>query len=709
MMKKQNYAAACTVVLLSIVVLFSYAQAQKPYDELTFPKLRDIKMPEITKKTLPNGMRLFLIEDHDFPIISIRARVKTGSIYEPAEKIGLASLTGSVMRTGGTESTPGDDLDEQLENIAASVEVSIGTGSGSASMFCLKENLQEVLEIYADVLMHPAFAEDKIELAKIQARTGISRRNDNIMAIASREYAKIIYGADSPYARTVEYATVDNISREDMIAFHRNYFRPNNMLIGVTGDFDTDSIVDMIKNAFKDWQKTDIDFPPKPKISYEFKPGIYLVDKKDAVQTNIALGHIGGTRDNPDFFAITVLNSILGGGFSSRLFTRVRTQEGLAYSVRGSYGFGYDRPGMFSAGCQTKTETTVRAIQTIIEEIERLTKEPVTPEELNLAKEGFLNSFVFNFDTKDEILNRLLTYNYYGYPEDFIMQIKENVEKTTAEDVLRVAKKYLRYETVRILAVGNAEQFDQPLSLFGQVIPVDITIPTPKKEPEPAATAESVEKEKKLFDKMVQALAGKEAIDKIKNSVISAKITADTPMGEQVIDAVTTIEYPDKIHQEIQVQGMTINQVINGTQGQMTGMGQTQNLPSSRVNEFQNAFMRNPVWLAQNVESLVFQFLEEAAIDGVPVAKVRIKSEDGRTSTVAIDTESWLPNRFYYETVSQGGPAEEVSILSDFHTVDGFRFAFKRVVMKGDQRTQEVIISDIKINQSLDPDLFQIK
>jgi len=216
------------------------------------------------------------------------------------------------------------------------------------------------------------------------------------------------------------------------------------------------------------------------RIDYEFKPGVFLVDKKDAIQTNLILGHIGGTRDNPDYFAITVMNSILGGGFTSRLFSRVRTQEGLAYSVGGSYGSNYDYPGMFRASCQTKTETTVRAARSILEEIERLTNDLVTDEELNLAIDGFLNRFVFNFDSKAEVLNRLITYKYFDYPDDFIMQIKDNIEKVTANDVLRVAKKYLRYDKVQLIFVGNSEAFDEPVSVFGDVTQIDITIPDPQ-------------------------------------------------------------------------------------------------------------------------------------------------------------------------------------------------------------------------------------
>ncbi len=479
-MVSRNLKTFSVSIMVCIFSVTSLSFAQKSYKELVFSKLRDVSLPEIFERTLDNGMKLFLVEDHDFPIISMTALIRTGSLYEPAAQTGLASLTGQVMRTGGTMSISGDELDEFLENRGASVEVSIGLNSATASLFSLKENLQEVLETYADVLIKPALPEDKLELAKIQTMTAISRRNDNISAIAQREFKKIIYGADSPFARTTEYNTIGVISRDDLQEFHQKYFHPNNTIVGIIGDFETEEIVEYLNNVFGSWERGNIDFPNKPAVEYEFRFGVYLIDKKDAVQTNIILGHIGITRDNPDYFAVTVMNTILGGGFTSRLFSRVRTQEGLAYSIGGSLGSNYDYPGMFSAACQTKTETTVKAGKIILEEIERLTNEPVTKEELNLAKEGFLNRFVFNFDSKSEVLNRLLTYKYFDYPDDFIIQIKNNVEKVTIWDVQRVAQKYLHPDIVQILFVGNAESFDEPVSEFGKVTPVDITIPEPQ-------------------------------------------------------------------------------------------------------------------------------------------------------------------------------------------------------------------------------------
>jgi zinc protease len=448
------------------------------YKELTYPALGDIRMPDVKRVTLANGMQLFLLEDHELPLINMSAMIRTGSVYEPAGKVGLADITGTVMRTGGTTTRTGDEIDEQLEQIAASVETGIGEGSGSASVSVLKEDIETGLVILADVLINPAFARDKIELAKIQHRSDISRRNDNVRQIVGREFNKIIYDPQSIYARQTEYATIDSITRDDLVAFHKKFYRPNSMMLAVWGDFDADRMVAMIEKAFSEWEKADVEIPAVPKVQYEFKPTVNLIRKEDINQSCIQLGHIGGLMSDPDYFALLVMNRAL----SDRVFKNVRSREGLAYSAYGSYDAEYDHPGVFVVSCQTKSGATVYATRAMMNEVRKITESEITDEELALAKDGFLNSFVFNFESKGEIIERLMTYEYFGYPADFLLKIKANVEKVTKADVLRVAKKHLHPDKLQIIAVGRPDDFDQPLSALGPVNEIDITIPTPQEQ-----------------------------------------------------------------------------------------------------------------------------------------------------------------------------------------------------------------------------------
>lgn len=474
-----------TFIFLILTILFAVAgctrQSARYYEQLEYPPLGDIKIPEIERVTLDNGMQLFLLEDHELPLVNARAVIRTGSMYEPADKIGLASITGTVMRTGGTAGMTGDEIDEKLEQIAARVGTGIGLNFGSAYMSVLKEDMDTGLSILADVLMNPAFSEDKIELAKIQHRSSIARRNDDMRSIAFREYEKLIYGPENPYARHTEYSTIDNITRDDLVAFHEKYYHPDNIMLAVWGDFDTDEMVEKIEAVFKDWKKADFKPEPLPEVTYEFCSSVNVVNKEDVHQSSIMLGHIGGMMNDPDYFALVVMNEILGGGFTSRLFKNVRSRMGLTYSVYGRYGAAFDHPEAFYVGCQTKSESTVKAIRAMTDEVRKITESEVTDEELALAKEAYLNSFVFNFDSKGLIIRRLMTYEYFGYPSDFLQKTKDEIEKVTKADVLRVAKKHLQPEKMQVLVVGRAEDFDEPLSVLGPVNEVDITIPSPQR------------------------------------------------------------------------------------------------------------------------------------------------------------------------------------------------------------------------------------
>jgi len=343
----------------------------------------------------------------------------------------------------------------------------------------LKEDVDRVLVILTDLLVNPAFREEKIELAKIQQRSGISRRNDEIEEIARREFWKLMYGATSPYARHPEYATIDAITRDDILRFYKRGFFPDNTLMTVWGDFATDEMAEKLKNTLGSWPKGIPDIPPQPEVAYEYTYTVNLIDKPDVNQSNISLGHIGGLMNNPDYPALSVMNNILSW---ERMFKKIRTDEGLAYNVWGTYGASYRHPGIFSCAAQTKSESTVYAIELMLEEGRRITEEEVNDDELGRAKDRYLNTYVFNFDSKAKIVNRLMTYAYNDYPMDFMETIKTGIEKVSKADVLRVAKKYLKPDEVQILVVGNKEAFDKPLTSLGELNVIDITIPPARSE-----------------------------------------------------------------------------------------------------------------------------------------------------------------------------------------------------------------------------------
>lgn len=449
------------------------------WKQIAIPELPPFKPQQPKRIVLSNGMIVYLTENHELPLISGSAMIRGGADSEPAEKTGLVELYGATWRTGGTEKLSGDQLDDYLEARAAKVEASGGEASTGVSFNCLKGDFHDVLAIFVDLLRKPAFREDKLSLEKKQMNSSISRRNDESDDIASMQTDILGYGKKSAYARIPEYATVAAVTRADLLQWHKQHVSPNNIIFGVVGDFDSKEMEATLRKEFGEWPRGEKVQEAKVTIAPE-KPGIYVVEKTDVNQSEIRMIGPGIVRKNPDYFALQVMNEIFGGGFSSRLFSNLRTKAGLAYSVGGGVGSGWDHPALTVLQIGTKTETTSEAIKGLWEQVDLLKQDAPTELEMKRSKDAILNSFIFNFDTPAKVLREQETYEFYGYPKDFLEQYRAGVEKVTAADVLRVANKYVHKEDLKVLVVGNTHEFEKQLAALGPVTPIDITIPVPE-------------------------------------------------------------------------------------------------------------------------------------------------------------------------------------------------------------------------------------
>ena len=472
-----NTIRLCTTAVMAMFTATMAVAQNQPWEYFDYPVINNFDMPTLEIFELDNGIRFYLVEDAELPLIDVSVMVRTGGILVPDDKVGLQSLTGTVMRSGGSREFPADALNELLEDRAAVMETDIGFSSGSARFNVLSDDFNDLLPVFVDLLRNPVFPEARIELAKTQQGSNIARRNDDQGSVAGREFQRLIYGQDSAYSRRIEYATLDNISREDMVEFHRQSFVGRNMMIGVTGDFDIDEMKTWLSDAFSDIPAGDALTLEFPGVDYEFTSGVYFVDKPDVNQSYVLLGHIGGMRDNPDYAALQVMNRILSGGFSSRLMQVVRSELGLAYSVFGSYGSGIQFPGTFTAGVMTQSDSTAQAIQAIIGQIERLQEEVVSADELARTKDQFLNTLVFQYTSIAAVLRERMSNDYAGLPPDTFERLVTEVTAVTVDDVQRVARQYLRPDALRILVVGNGNELGDQLGVFGDVNPIDISIP----------------------------------------------------------------------------------------------------------------------------------------------------------------------------------------------------------------------------------------
>ena len=464
-----------TLLATLLLAMTSLAQV-KDYREIKTPPLRKFSMPQPKRIQLANGMVIFLEEDHQLPLIRGRALIRGGARNLPASKAGMSGIYGSAWRTGGTAKQTGDDLDQFLESRAAIVETGTDNDSSNVSMNVLKGDFDAVFPIWLELLRNPAFRQEKIDLAKTQAYSAISRRNDEPGGIVGREATKLGYGTDSPYARQSEYATIASITREDLLDFHNKTVHPNNIILSFIGDFDSAKLEKKLRDTFASWPRGPQVAKPDPNAN-PAKPGVYFIAKDEVTQANIAMVHTGTERNNPDYPALVVMNEVFSGGFSGRLMQALRSQRGLTYGVGGGVSAPWDYPGLFRVQMATKSETTLEAIAALRDEVRRLVNDPVTEAELSLAKESILNAYVFTMDTRDKALNQRVLLEYYGFPADYFEKYPGLIEKVTASDVQRVARKYVHPDSLAVLVVGNESKFEKPLSSLGPITPIDIAIP----------------------------------------------------------------------------------------------------------------------------------------------------------------------------------------------------------------------------------------
>ncbi len=446
------------------------------WKQIPIPALKPFHPQEPRRVELQNGMVIFLEPDHELPMIDGTIRIRGGRRDEPAPKAGLSAVYSEAWRTGGTKSKTGDELDDFLETRAALVETSSGADSTFLSWSSPKEVFDPVFAVVVDLLQNPEFRQEKINLAKKQIKSAIARRNDDINAIAARESTKLAYGADNPYARTAEYATIAAVTRDDLVQWHKRTVVPNNIIVGIAGDFDPADMERRLRAAFTGLpQGTRLQ---TQEISFHPAHGLFLIEKNDVNQSDISMVDLGIERRNPDYYAIEVFNQLFGGSFTSRLVANIRTKLGLAYSVGGGIGAAYDHPGIFRIALGTKSDSTAAALDALNQQLVEISKGGIKESELRTAKDAILNSFVFAFDSKDKVLAERMAYEFYGYPADFLERYRAGIEKVTVADVNDVAKKYVHPERMAVLVVGNAKEFDRDLSTFGKVTKIDITIPT---------------------------------------------------------------------------------------------------------------------------------------------------------------------------------------------------------------------------------------
>jgi predicted Zn-dependent peptidase len=468
------FAAALVLPLAAMADKIVDHPDKLKFDELNYrpPK------PVDYRHRLKCGATAYVTENRVVPTFELTVRVHTGSMYEPAEKAGLADMTGYLMRNGGVQGMMAKELDERIAFLAGEISVNISGSQGTASLFCLSKDIDEGLELLKKVLRTPVFDQKALDRYRGDVLSEMEQRNASTSDIESREWQFLMYGdhpCTIPYRRTEQ--SVKSITREDLISFHQKCFFPKNFIFAVSGDFKTNEILAKLNDLLAGWPDQQLNLPTIPDQIPDPKPGVYMIKKEDVNQSRIRVGHIGVKRDNPDQYALMVMNDILGGGgFTSRIVRRVRSDEGLAYNAGSAFERPVLYPGTFRAWFQTKHATGAFGTRLIVDEIARIRTEKCEAEIVNNSKASFISDVVNPFSSRNNMVNTFADDEYTGRSDDYWQNYTKNVEAVTPDDVLAVAKKYLHTDKLVFLVVGDPEavqngsdKHDERFSDFGPI------------------------------------------------------------------------------------------------------------------------------------------------------------------------------------------------------------------------------------------------
>jgi zinc protease len=636
--------------------------------QLPIPPLHPIHSVKPERWVMPNGIVVYLLEDHDLPRVSGTCYFKMGPALVPDDKVGLAGLTGDVMRSGGTAKHTGDWLDDRLAAIGASVSTSIGADQAGGDFHCLSDDVSEVLGLWSEILQEPAFPDDKIELAKVGLRRAIASRNDEPTALLFRLARESVYGKGHPYSRKPEYATVEAIGAADCRKLHDAVFVPNRMIVAIYGDFKTSAVKKLLTNDLGAWKKSATPAPTLGLAAPGPRARLVFAAKEDVTQSGLVLAEPGSRADDPDYAAMQVFEQALGGGFQSRLFGRIRTQRGLAYAAGCNSGADFARPGVFYAYTLTRSDSTMMALELLRHEVGLPTREPFTAEELAAAKQSVQNGFVFHFEEPSQTLFRQAFYEFVGYPNDFLDRYQKALEGVNAEAVLAAARRKIHPDQQVAVVVGKESDFDRKLESAGLPVErVDIAIPPPpgKHTSVGPATPEMLARGAAMLAGAAKLAGGSAAWAALKGARVESDATVMVQGQTLPLSTVQTWAFPDR---QLTIQKLPMGEMRQGVSksGAWTSMmGQTQDNPKG-ADQLRKDYERSLFHLFAKPESFhVLPLDQPVQVGDASYAAAAVESALIPDWTLFFDPDGRLAGmRFTSE--GQNGPAEMTVSYADW-------------------------------------------
>ena len=672
---------------------------------------REVRFPEFQEKTLSNGLRVVVIEQHEQPAVSVRLLMPTaGTTFEPDGKAGVAAATAALL-TKGTATRSSQQIAEAIDFVGGGLGAGASLESGNVTASVTSDQLDLGFELMSDVLLRPSFPQDEIDRWRRQALSGLQVQYQDAGYLAGMAMPRVLYG-NHPYGRPNDGTpqSLQSLTRDDLVAFHKRTYIPSNALLAVVGDVKAADAFARAEKAFGGWQKAD---PPRfPALDAKAAQGrrIVVIDKPDAVQTEIRLGQMALPYRDPNHFAAQVYNAVVGANASARLFDEIRRKRGLSYGAS-SYFMMPTLPGWYEVSTNTKTETTIEALDLALEVLGNVPKQPIPPAELSAAKTYMTGAFPLMIETPAGIGEQVLDAMRHGYGRDWLEGYNDRISQVTAADVQKFAQGQIHPDKMVIVLVGNASAFSDALKKkYGsfETIPaaeVDFLQADLRKAKteQPAASAADQTRGMEIVRKAQQALGGA-AFTGQKTQIVKGSGTLSPPGAPQPMQITSLTTYsvmPDQDRTELTLPMGSMVQVQSGAQAWMSFGPQVQDT-SAQAGE--QRFYGYDVLRRAGQEGYTARPLPDAQVDGKTVQAVEIADAQGHATRFFIDPATNLVVKLSYTTSS--GESPEV-FLSDYREVSGVKVPFKTRILQGGQQLMEMTYTEVQVDAPVDEKLFQ--
>jgi zinc protease len=693
---------------------------------------RPVKFPPYEIRKLSNGLQVVIVSHHEQPAVTVRLVVRAGAARDPKGKMGVAMLTAALLDQGAANRSA-EQIADAIDFVGGILDTGAGTDLSYVDTVVLKDSLPLGLQLMADVVRRPTFAAEEIDRQRQQALSGLKVAAEDPNNLASQVIDRLIYGFHPyglPGAGTAE--SLSTITREDLVAFHRQYFVPNNALIAVVGDVSAEEAMGGLEKSFGDWEARDV--PPfQPIDPPQPTKRVIVIDKPDAVQTEIRVGQVGIPRKHQDFLAMDQAVKILGGEGANRLQQVLRSQRGLTYGASADLET-YRTAGGIVAETDTRTEATAEVLRLTVDEFSRLQRERVYDGELQGAQAYLAGHFPLTIETPNAIAAQVLNQLVYELPLEELQTFPERVRSVTPDDVQRVARNYFRPDRLSVVLVGNARAFVDDLKGVGfsdfERIPinqVDLLAadlrkggtrigdagvgaampPLLSRVAYQQRASQSPDQAQALVRKVVEAHGGLDAMNRVKSLMAEGTTTLTTPEGQ--IDAATrtSIEYPARVRVEAKLPNAEIVQVFADGKGWMKDPGGVREAPPEMIRDFQAGAHRDLIAMLRGAAAgtLTAKLLPEQGQGGRVLRVFEVSLEGLAPVRVFVDPQTNKVTKIGYSTRERGAVYTE-EVFDDYRTVEGVAIPFKASIVRGDVTIMSRVITTVTINPPLPADTF---